>query len=163
MANVVYRWNDRPGFRFKGDAQEIGEHLEELSTQSGVLTAAIVVEDARNETSPLHPNFEWDDATAAESWREHTARNLIGALVVVKVGDTQVSGTVRAFYSVRDEDSKGVYVPIVSIMEDAELRRKTLERARQELHQWRNRYQDLAEFAKVFSVIDDLMPLLKAA
>lgn len=163
MANVVYRWNSRPGFDFKGNAQTIGEHLEELATQTGSITPEVVVSDASNPESPLHENFEWDNTVAADSWRTHTARNLIGSLIVVKVGEQQVSGTVRAFYSVRDEDNKGVYVPIVNIMENDELRRRTLERAKQELLQWRNRYYDLAEFAKVFTVIDDLMPLFKAA
>lgn len=160
MANVVYRWNSRPGFDFKGNAQEIGEHLEELTTQTGNITPERVVEDARNPKSPLHPNFEWDNTAAAESWRQHTARNLIGSLVVVRVNEKQVTGTVRAFVSVRSEDNKGVYTPIVAVMEDAELRKQVLERARQELHQWRNRYASLSEFAKVFTAVDELLPLL---
>jgi hypothetical protein len=163
MANVVYRWNSRPGFVFKGDAQVIGEHLEELSTQTGSITPEAVVTDARRQQSPLHPHFEWDDSAAAESWRKHTARNLIGALIVVKVNDKPVSGTVRAFCSVRSEDSKGVYMPVVEVMADDELRRQTLERARQELQVWRARYNDLAEFADVFAVIDNVIPLLKVA
>lgn len=161
MANVVYRWNPRPGFDFKGDPQEIGEHLEELSTQTGDITPERVVDDARNPQSPLHPNFDWNNKTAAESWRQHTARNLIGSLVVVRVNEKQVTGNVRAFVSVRNGDNKGVYTPIVAVMEDAELRKQVLERARQELHQWRNRYADLSEFAKVFSVVDELLPMLR--
>lgn len=161
MATVVYRWNPRPGFDWKGDAQAIGEHIEELATQTGSVTPATLVEDARNPKSPLYPNFEWDDTAAAESWRGHTARNLIGSLVVVKVNETQVTGTVRAFVSVRDGDSKGVYAPIVTVMGDAEMRKQVLERARQELHQWRNRYADLSEFAKVFRAVDELLPMLR--
>lgn len=161
MANVVYRWNPRPGFDFKGDAQSIGEHLEELATQTGSITPEAVVTDARNPASPLHENFEWDDTAAADSWREHTARNLIGSLVVVRVNETQVAGTVRAFVSVRQENNKGVYAPIVTVMEDAEMRRRLLERARQELHQWRNRYTSLSEFARVFTAIDELLPMLR--
>ena len=163
MATVVYRWNSRPGFDFKGSAQVVGEHLEELATATGGITPERVVDDARNPQSPLHENFEWDNTAAAESWREHTARNLIGSLVVVKVNETQVTGTVRAFVSVRDGDNKGVYTPIVTVMSDAEMRKQVLERARQELHQWRNRYADLSEFAKVFSAVDELLPMLRAA
>lgn len=157
MANVVYRWNDRPGFKFKGNPQVIGEHLEELATQTGALTPSSVVKDARDLRSPLHPHFTWDDTEAAESWREHTARNLIGSLVVVRVNERQVAGLVRAFVSVRDADNAGVYMPIVSVIEDAELRKQMLDRARRELHQWRNRYHDLAEFSEVFTAIDDVI------
>ena len=163
MAAVVYKWNSRPGFDFKGDAQTIGEHLEELATPSGSITPEAVVNDARNPASPLHENFEWDDMEAAEPWREHTARNLIGSLVVVRVNETQVTGTVRAFVSVRDGDDKGVYAPIVYVMGNAEMRSQVLDRARRELHQWRNRYADLSEFAKVFTTIDEVLPLLRAA
>jgi len=163
MANVVYRWNPRPGFDFKGNPQVIGEHLEELATPTGSITPEGVVDDARNPASPLHENFDWDNATAAESWREHTARNLIGSLVVVKVNETQVTGTVRAFVSVRENDEKGVYAPIVRVMEAPELRAQVLGRARRELHQWRNRYADLSEFAHVFAAVDEVLPMLRAA
>lgn len=161
MATVVYKWNPRPGFDFKGDAQVIGEHLEELATASGSVTPVTIVEDARNPASPLHENFDWDDTTAAGSWREHTARNLIGSLVVVKVNEKQVAGTVRAFVSVRVGNQPGTYQPIVNVMEDAELRKQLMERARQELHQWRNRYADLQEFSKVFRAVDELLPMLR--
>lgn len=56
-----------------------------------------------------------------------------------------------------DADNAGVYMPIVSVIEDAELRKQMLDRARRELHQWRNRYHDLAEFSKVFTAIDDVI------
>jgi prophage tail gpP-like protein len=163
MAQIVYKWNPRPGFDFKGNPQEIGEHIEELATATGSVTPVALVEDARNPASPLHENFDWDDSTAAGSWREHTARNLIGSLVVVKVNEKQVSGTVRAFVSVRVANEPGVYKPIVTVMEDAELRKQMMERARQELHQWRNRYADLQEFSKVFKAVDELLPVLSLA
>lgn len=163
MAKVVYRWNENRDFGFKGDPQVIGEHLEELATSTGGVTPTVVVEDARKPESPLHDNFEWDDTNAAEHWREHTARNLIGALVVVRVNEKQVAGTVRAFVSVREGNRPGTYQPIVAVMEDAELRRQLLNRARQELSQWRTRYADLQEFSKVFKVVDDLLPVLQVA
>lgn len=163
MAAVVYKWNSRPGFDFKGDAQTIGEHLEELATLTGSVTPRAIVDDARNPESPLHENFEWDNTTAADSWREHTARNLIGSLVVVRVNETQVTGTVRAFVSVRASNKPGTYTPIVAVMEDPELRKQLLEKARQELSQWRNRYADLSEFARVFALVDEVLPILALA
>lgn len=163
MAKVVYRWTEHHGFGFKGDPQVIGEHIEELATTTGSVTPTVVVEDARNPASPLHDNFDWDDSTAAGSWREHTARRLLGALVVVKVNEKQVAGTVRAFVSVREGNRPGTYQPIVAVMEDAELRKQLMNRARQELVQWRSRYSDLQEFSKVFKAVDELLPVLQAA
>lgn len=163
MTKVVYRWNVHPGFDFKGDPQVVGEHLEGLAANTGGVTPTVVVEDARKPESPLHESFEWDDNTAAESWREHTARQLLGALVVVKVNERQVTGTVRAFVSVRNGNRSGTYQPIVAVMEDAELRKQLMNRARSELVQWRNRYSDLQEFSKVFKVVDELLPVLQVA
>lgn len=156
MPNVVYKWNPRPGFDFKADPQSIGEHLEELSTATGGVTPAAIVEDARNQASPLHDCFEWDDVVAGEAWRKHTARQLVGSLVVVKVNQTQVAGTVRAFVNVKEGTKESFYSPVVRVMEDTALRSQVLDRARKELVQWRNRYSDLSEFAKVFTLIDSL-------
>jgi hypothetical protein len=38
------------------------------------LTPAVVVEESRDEAALLHPMFEWDDASAAERYRQGMAR-----------------------------------------------------------------------------------------
>jgi hypothetical protein len=44
---------------------------------AGALTAPRVVEEARDESSPLHAHFDWDDTTAAHKHRLEQARTLI--------------------------------------------------------------------------------------
>lgn len=46
--------------------KEMRARLEDLRRRDGLLQPAAVVEDARDESSPLHPLFEWDDRKAAE-------------------------------------------------------------------------------------------------
>jgi hypothetical protein len=57
---------------------DVRGELERLCrTGKGLLTAEAVVEAARNERSPLHGEFEWDDSAAAHRYRIEQARGLI--------------------------------------------------------------------------------------
>lgn len=74
----------RPGARFGNeDAEKFGHEIERLKNENGPLTTAAIVESARSPESPLHNYFEWDDSTAAESWRMAQARHLVNRIEVV--------------------------------------------------------------------------------
>jgi len=60
----------------------IREQLTAIETAEGRLTPSAVVDSARNPDSPLHPLFDWNDASAAEAHRLDTARGLIRRVVV---------------------------------------------------------------------------------
>ena len=66
------------------------DELERIAkANGGVLRAEDVVESARNERSPLHASFTWDNDEAAERWRLHQARNLIWVSVqYLNVGES---------------------------------------------------------------------------
>lgn len=65
-------------YRLKADAPAWVAELEYLWEGREVLTAADVVEWARNNPdSELHGRFEWDDRTAAARHREDQARQMI--------------------------------------------------------------------------------------
>ena len=55
---------------FKVDADTVGEIFEQIEERDGILSASAVVDEARPEASPIHACFEWDDAKAAERYRE---------------------------------------------------------------------------------------------
>src|SRR5689334_20620055 len=81
MTNITikeYFARDGSGFS-KKDAEKIGPVLYELSTR-GAVTARDVVDAARSKNSPLHPYFEWDDKVAADQWRVHDARRMLGSI-----------------------------------------------------------------------------------
>lgn len=63
--------------------QEAKEELERLAEKNGGrLTPDAVVESAKSKKSPLHGYFDWDDSTAARSYRIIQARELIRSIRV---------------------------------------------------------------------------------
>lgn len=151
MTEMTYKW--KPDTRFPVGAQIAAERLERIKQQAGGITPRAVLNDARPPESPLHKCFEWDDAKAAESHRLHTARQMIGALVVVSVDSEPVDRETRAFVHVTAGDGPR-YEPVAVALSDADMRQEVLERALAEIARWRARYAAYEEFAAVHAVVD---------
>jgi hypothetical protein len=161
----TYDWKYGFEGRFAGSAQEVGERLEMLiEANNGQLTAAHVVDDARNPESILHPSFEWNDSVAAEMHRAETARKLMRSIVVVSVGDHVIDAEVRGFVAVKDEDNATYYTSTVYAIQQPDLREQILEKAWRDLESWRNKYEHLKEFSNVINAIKriDIKELVKA-
>ncbi len=56
---------------------KVRDELARLYSKHGGLKPSVVVKEARDEKSPLHSSFEWDDAKAAHAHRLDRARTLI--------------------------------------------------------------------------------------
>jgi len=155
---VKYVWKGGAGLKEDAKAQVVGERLATIERKKGVLKAEFVVDDARNEKSPLHSYFEWDDSAAAKQHRLHQARHLISHIHVKTVGNRDIQHPTRAFVNLRpgpEEDRQ--YENIMSVMSDEMKRGRLLSRAKEELSSWRSRYEDLNEFANLFPVIDRVL------
>lgn len=50
-------------------------------TNNGVLSAEIIIDDARNSNSPLHDLFDWNDSNAAHQYRLYQASRVIRVFV----------------------------------------------------------------------------------
>lgn len=152
---MVYAWKERGlGFSTKHvDAQTVGETLEEIEARHGALRPGYVVEEARPETSALHPLFEWDNDAAAEKFRLHQARQVISSVVVKQVDNREVQHPIHAFVNI-SQDGGRQYVSTVAAMSDDEKRRIILQKAKDDLMTWRLKYQALNEFAELHAVID---------
>jgi hypothetical protein len=148
---TVYRWRTQHAAGGVS-AQVVGETLERIKSM-GKLTPKNVVEEARAKESPIHKCFEWNDGRAAERYREHQARMLIGSIEVVVKTRTSPAAPVRAFVNVRN---KGVreYTPIAVAMNNKEMREQLLQRALHDLVSWRERYHTLKELAAVVAAAD---------
>lgn len=59
--------------------------LKKLSDRHGRITPEIVVEAARDPSSPLHREFDWNDPTAAHAARLDRARQLITTITVMVI------------------------------------------------------------------------------
>jgi hypothetical protein len=149
---MIYQW--KSGSRYSIGAQIAAERLKEIGERAGGITPRNVVDDARSDNSPLHKCFEWNDAKAADEYRLEQARGLIGSLVVVKVNDAPVLRETRAFLHVSVDTPQ--YVPTEVALSTPDMRAEILQRAKEEIIRWKDRYSAYAEFGKVVEVIDTL-------
>ena len=147
-----YGW--KRGCRVKGDANAVGQALEQIQdANDGVLTAPMVVGFAAVETSPLHPYFEWNNVKAAKEYRLEQARHLMRSVVV----NIQVNGgepaTVRAFVCVSDsqENRDSVYLDIQTAFSDDEDRDKVLQDVLADLDAVRHKLREYEWLSDVFA------------
>ncbi|MCD7805403.1 MAG: hypothetical protein LUH03_09755 [Oscillospiraceae bacterium] len=139
-------------YGIKISPQAAGEECERLAA-TGPLTPKRLLDANREEDTPLHDAFEWDDATAAEAYRENQAASIIRALVVdaeeVADGDIRATGTIRAYVRVTD-DSK-VYTPIKVAINDADMSAQMVANARQDMRAFVRKYESLCQLSHIIS------------
>ncbi len=154
---VMYSWRGG-GTKEAPAAQAIGERLAFIERKKGTLQAEFVVNDAQSSKSPLHRYFDWDDSVAARKWRLEQAQNIIRHIYVKQIGNREIRKPTRAFVNYREEgETTSQYENILSVMSDDTKRKRLLLKAKQELADWRSRYDDLTEFADLFPVVDRLL------
>lgn len=158
MVFKQYKWGKRS---FPVAAQVAAEEIERLREQNGgSVSAPDILASAAPESSPLHPCFQWDDQMAAHQYRLTQARDILRhVVVIVHDEDKQETSEVRAFVAYEPEEGPGEnyrekYTHVKTAMETPAIREQLVERAWDELISWRNRYEKLQAFAKVFAAID---------
>jgi hypothetical protein len=106
---------------------EVRERINQLAAKNdGHITPEIVLEDARDPTSPLHDCYNWDINQAAhEHWIETSRRLIRGVRVVIK----EEKVIIRAPAYVRDpevaSDAQG-YVSVAKLRNSEDLSREAL-------------------------------------
>lgn len=146
---MKYFW--KTGARCKVDAQVAGEMFEQLASE-GRLTAKDLVNENRDPYAPLHNEFNWNDAEAAELYREDQARYMIRH-IEIKHEPEQIQ--TRAFFNVQLEQPK--YEHINVIIADEEKRSALLMMAQKELRSFRQKYSELTALKLVFDAIDNVI------
>lgn len=123
------------------------DQLQAIYDKHEQLTPAIVVDEARDESHPLHPRFEWDNAIAGEAWRREQAHELIRSVRVVYSPATESSPelSVRAFHAIRAEQGH-VYEPTDSITDNPFLTELLLRDMEREWKALYNRYKAFEQF-----------------
>ncbi len=146
---MVYKWKSR-GSYIPVPAQQVGEYLEQIEREEGAINPAILVDKSRDQQSPTHECFEWNDSIAAEEYRVVQAREVMRFIVTVAEAEEEPR-EVRAFYSVADktEPSQTFYISRDKALADEEYREYILNQARNELESFRRKYEHLAELAGV--------------
>lgn len=164
---VEYQW--REGFRTNIKPDVAGRELDRIAKRDQEVVPITLVEENSTPGTPLYTYFEHDNPTAAGLYREDQAKRLIGALKIVYVrNDTEEPlPPVRAYVSVMDEPEFDMYAPnkppasrhyrpIMKVMSSDDLRDQYRRQAFDTLCSWRDRYQDIEEFARIFQEIDTL-------
>lgn len=165
---VEFAW--KPNSRIPVKPDVAATELRKVYEQHRAVTPDAVVDAAKDEDSPLHPVFQWDDTEAAREYREQQARHLMRSLVVTyRRQDGELTPPIRAFVKLvssaddpaldmdtEDATQPRVYLPVRQIMGEDDHRRRYVRQALQELGTWRRRYRDISEFAKLFEAIDQL-------
>lgn len=152
----------RAGARLEGDIQAIGQELEIIRQRDGGLVPSAVVEQAKPKSNPLHPNFEWNDKTAARLYREDQARYVIRSVdVVYETGEESHQREVRAFVAVQKDDGSRIYESTAEALSNDLYRKQVLASAFRELQQVRTKYAELQELAEVFQAVDRVAELMQ--
>lgn len=103
--------------------------------RGGMLLVDDVLTEAKDEASPLHKHFEWDDSVAAEAHRRYQARVLIQKCHITVV-ETEPT-TVRAFVSLQsDRDTGGGYRLTTTVLDDDQMREELLRDIRMTIVRW---------------------------
>lgn len=142
---MVYQW--KAGSRIDANAQAAGEMCSQLESE-GRLTAEALLDANRPPDAPLHGVFDWNDNTAAESWRKHQARNIINSLVVV----AEQSEPVRGFFKI--ERTESTYHSLSTIIRSESKTEALLKEALGELEAFKRKYNTLKQLSEVFCAID---------
>lgn len=137
-----------------------------IARHGGRISPADVLDEAKDESSPLHEYFEWDDDEAAERYRLAQASSLIrrwrGSIMRVdEKTKTVVLTTARRVQSPsleRGNGSRG-YVTVEAIMADPAMRSDMIRTVLKELQAYRRRYADLVALSDIWSAIDDAVDL----
>lgn len=131
------------------DANRIGSFLDSKFGDLAVTATEIVVA-ARPARSPIHRDFEWDDAVAGDQFRLEQARQMLRSIKVVFVNGHESVPT-RAYHQVTvveaDQEQHRVYMPAQVVWQTPELASQVTEKALAELRGWVARYRSYKQFS----------------
>lgn len=130
------------------------DQLQEVYDRHGKLTPEMVVDEARDPSSPLHERFEWDDSAAGEKWRRQQAQELLVSVRVVYADPADGKPReIRHFHAIRQEKGH-VYEPLEKVIRDDMMTKILLADMEREWRALKKRYDQFDEFRKM--IVADL-------
>lgn len=156
MAAFKYEYSGNSGF-YKVSAQVVGEICEELEKSEKGLSPSSLLDASRDESSPLHNEFEWDDTVAAEKWRLEQARLMISHIRIVKTNDQEEREAQRERAFVSTPGRKSVYASLDTAMHRKELRNYLLDQARRDSEIFLSKYRRMEQLAAVCREMENFL------
>jgi hypothetical protein len=148
------KFKSRPGRFTDNDAEIIGNFLLE-TFPDGDYTAKQVLDVARNEDSPIHQYFEWDDSKAAEQYRLRQARKLITCVVVVDDLNREMPQSVTVAADVSGYGHR-TYMNTEKARSIPDIWETVLHEAVQGLLSWKRRYDKFKQLSELKGVINEI-------
>lgn len=149
---MVYSWKV---YQYNVPAETVGKEFEKIEKENGKVTSELLVKKAEPKDSPLHDLFEWDNAIAGAKYRLSQATNIIINLAV-EVEKEQKPKKIRAYYNVSDTERKGKFINAETAFANPDTKDIILRRAYREMQSFMQKYENLTEFAPVFSAIESI-------
>lgn len=138
----------------KEHAQAIGKFIEQAPDKT---TPGLLAQIRENPNHTIHDYIEWDDSIAAQKYRLQQVRNIVEH-VHIEMEDVQSAVPIRAFFSVREEDSsQPEYKPIEVAFSKKAHHKQVINRAKNELKNWAERYRVYQELQPFTRAIDQLL------
>lgn len=131
---------------YKVPAQTAGEVCAALECSEAGLSPASLVNASRPEGAPLHGEFEWNDAVAAEQYRQTQAAGIIRNLTVVVTSSEEQP---RAFVNIKQNEASGSYISIARALDNDEWKKQMLTAAKRDMNLFIAKYRGLSELAGV--------------
>lgn len=144
----AYAW--KTASYIKANADVAGKMCEELEKDGG-LTPERLLEANKEESAPLHNEFEWKDTIAAHKYRIEQARHIIQCLITIPEGQSEEAKPVRAFV-VTGQIAK--YEHINAVLKSEDKYELMLEQALRELKSFQQKYSTLKELTPLFETIN---------
>lgn len=145
MAKTKYEF--RKSARVSGDPQVIGETLETLRKEKGHLTTEQVLSSASDPSSPIHGNFNWDDASAAVQHRQWEARQLIKSVVIV-TGERKFPAPAFVHVTVAPNVPERHYQSTIVAVKDRDIWEEVMKEVLADLAKTEKRLRDLQQVEK---------------
>lgn len=138
MQTFTAEWNRVGSALYKANAQRVAEEIISIGPEA---KPQQIVDKARNKETELHKCFTWDNKAAADKWRLHEARNVVGCLVIHRDEQHENKPEIRYFH----KNDSGGYKPASFVFTHADEHEKLLQAAYSDLQAFKRKYESLQE------------------
>jgi len=158
MVQLKAMWE--PGSQRTARGTDAAKVADEIFSISDSPTTDEIVSMASDPDKESWKLFDWDDAVAGPKWRKEQARQVMRALKVEFIPETELDIEPKKFTPCRlfygNPVSNEGFVSITKIMGNKDMYAQLLERAKMEIKNFRQKYAMLKELEALFDVIDKI-------
>lgn len=150
QTTITAEWNPAFSSLYKANAQLVAQEITSIGDS---VTAAQIVEKARDNSTELHKCFEWDNTVAAEKYRLQQAGQVVRHLVI---RETIVEDRPPVRFMFTPKRGTG-YQHTKLILQNKDSYQTLLESALRDFEALKRKYHTLIELEQIFDAIDELV------